>query len=309
MTTVLKLRLGTRASALARWQANWVAAALARQNVEIELVPITTRGDEFDRDRIGNLGEPGVFTKELQKALLDGRIDLAVHSLKDLPTEVVEGLTLAAVPQRHSPHDVLIGRGGARLHALPAAAVIGTGSLRRRAQLLFARPDLVMKDIRGNVDTRLRKLEEGQFDALVLAEAGIARLGFEKHVSEVLAPPMMLPAVGQGALGLETRSSDQVTCGLVADLDHSLTHRAVIAERALLSHLRGGCLAPIGALGQIADSTLTLIAAVLSYNGSKRLYAEGSGRPEEAEALGRQVALELIDQGAADLIAEARDAL
>ena len=309
MTTPARLRLGTRASALARWQAEWVGRALASQAVSIELVPIATRGDEFHRDPIGNLGEPGVFTKELQRALLDGRIDLAVHSLKDLPTEPVEGLLLAAVPERHSPYDVLLSRGGQRLDQLPQGAVVGTGSLRRRAQLLFIRGDLVMKDIRGNVDTRLGKLEQGEYDALVLAQAGIERLGLGQHVTEVLMPPVMLPAVGQGALGLETRADDEATRGLVARLDHYPTHQAVLAERALLAGLRGGCLAPVAALGRAEGTGLTLLAAVLSHDGARRLEAQNATGVEEAEQLGSRVADELLRQGAADLIQQARDVL
>ncbi len=187
----------------ARWQAHWVAAQLAASGVEVDLIPMTTRGDA-DRASIGNIGSPGVFTKELQRALLDGQIDLAVHSLKDLPTDVVEGLVLAAVPARESPHDVLISRRGP-FDALPSGSVIGTGSLRRRAQLLHVRGDLQMRDVRGNVDTRLEKLAAGQYDALVLAEAGLKRLGMEGQITNIFQPEVLLPAVGQGALGIEAR--------------------------------------------------------------------------------------------------------
>ncbi|MEX0641575.1 MAG: hydroxymethylbilane synthase, partial [Pirellulales bacterium] len=204
--TTLRLRLGTRASALARWQAEWVAAQLTSRGVEVELVPIATRGDVRNRESIENIGSPGVFTKELERALLDERIDVAVHSLKDLPTDPVAGLCLPAVPERESPRDVLISRHGLLLDRLPAAATVGTGSLRRRAQLLHARADLVMRDVRGNVDTRLKKLADGEFDALVLAHAGLVRLGLDDQITEILKPARMLPAVGQGALAIEARA-------------------------------------------------------------------------------------------------------
>jgi hydroxymethylbilane synthase len=307
MATTLRLRLGTRASALARWQANWVAARLAATGIEIELVPITTRGDTSQQDPIGNIGSPGVFTKELQRALLEGRIDLAVHSLKDLPTDVVEGLTLAAVPERESPRDVLVNRAGEHLAQLPEQARIGTGSLRRRAQLLHARPDLQMRDIRGNVDTRLRKLEQGEYDALVLAEAGLRRLDLAQHITEILAPETMLPAVGQGALGIEARANEAATLASLAALDDRPTHQAVLAERSLLEHLRGGCLAPIGAWGRHGDDgQLHLSAVVLSPDGKQRLIASAAAPPDEAVDLGCRVANELIALGAAELIGAAR---
>jgi hydroxymethylbilane synthase len=307
MTTTLRLRLGTRASALARWQADWVAARLTAAGVEIELVPITTRGDASQRDPIGNIGSPGVFTKELQRALLECRIDLAVHSLKDLPTDAVAGLTLAAVPERDSPHDVLVSRAGQPLAKLPERAIVGTGSLRRRAQLLFARPDLNVRDIRGNVDTRLAKLRQGKYDALVLAEAGLRRLGLAQQISEIFSPDVMLPAVGQGALGIEARVDDHATLAALAAFDHGPTHQAVLAERSLLAHLRGGCLAPVGAWGRSgADGQLHLSAIVLSPDGRQRLTASAASPAQQAAQLGRRVADELIAADAARLIEAAR---
>ena len=251
MTITVSLRplqLGTRSSALARWQADWVAARLRECGTEVELVPITTTGD-VTRQPLGEVGGSGLFTKELQQALLDGRIDLAVHSLKDLPTVAVSGLALAAVPPRESVCDVLISRAGAVLLDLPQSARIGTGSLRRRAQLLNVRPDLQVFDIRGNVDTRIRKLQAGEYDAIVLAEAGLRRLEFMAHATEVLSPLAMLPAVGQGALGIEARAHDERTRKAVAELNDPAAWGAVTAERSLLAALRGGCLAPVGALG------------------------------------------------------------
>ena len=305
--STLRLRLGTRASALARWQAGWVAAQLQNCGVEIELVPITTKGDAQSRDPIGNLGSPGVFTKELQRALSEDRIDLAVHSLKDLPTEIVEGLCLTAVPERESPHDALISREALAFEALPPGAAIGTGSLRRRAQLLHARRDLRMCGIRGNVDTRLEKLLSGQFDALILAEAGLKRLGLEAHITQILSDSWMLPAVGQGALGIECRIADSATREALALLDHPPTHQAVLAERSLLAALSGGCLAPIGAWARTnAEGHLQLDAAVLSSDGSRRIAGSAGAPRDAAELLGRELAESLIAQGATELISAAR---
>ena len=307
----MPLRLGTRASALARWQAEWVAARLTALGHQVELVPITTTGDAQQTDRIGNLGSPGVFTKELQRALLDERIDLAVHSLKDLPTDVVEGLILAAVPERESPLDVLVCQHATSLDSLSVGARVGTGSLRRRAQLLHRRADLRMLEIRGNVDTRLRKLADGEFDALVLAEAGLKRLGLTEHIAAVLNVDVMLPAVGQGALGIETRADDATTLAAVRMLDHAASHQAVLAERSLLAALLGGCLAPVGALARTnAAGKLTLSAAVLSFDGQQRIavLGESSATAADAIALGQTVASQLNAQGAAELIAASRSA-
>ncbi len=231
MDTTRALQIGTRASALARWQAEWVAARLQACGHAVELVPITTHGD-IVRGPLGEAGGVGLFTKELQHALLDGRIDLAVHSLKDLPTEHVPGLALAGVPPRESVCDALLSRNNLTLAELPNGAVVGTGSLRRRAQLLHLRPDLRFVDIRGNVDTRIRKLQAGEYDAIVLAEAGLNRLQLTAHITQVLSPPEMLPAVGQGALGIEARAGDQRTRSAVDALNDPATHAAVLAERA-----------------------------------------------------------------------------
>ncbi|MBI2825833.1 MAG: hydroxymethylbilane synthase [Planctomycetia bacterium] len=301
------LRIGTRASALARWQAEWVADQLRARGVDALLVTLTTRGDREQAQSIGTIGGEGVFTKEIQRALLADEIDLAVHSLKDLPTEPVEGLVLAAVPKRHSPADVLVSREGLFLDKLRPGAVVGTGSLRRRAQLWHKRPDLVMNDIRGNVDTRLRKVGAGDYDAIVLAEAGLARLGLESHVTEVLSKSVMLPACGQGALGLECREGDAATYDALAPLDDPHTHRAVDAERAMLRALRGGCLAPVGGWGRVeSDGRLWLTAVVLAADGRQRLSAESHAAPAEAAEMGRRVAADLIAQGAAQLIEATR---
>lgn len=301
-----KLRLGTRASALARWQADWVSAQLQALQIEVELVLITTSGDAQQVGPIGNIGSSGVFTKEIQRALLDNRVDLAVHSLKDLPTEPVEGLVLAAVPERESTRDALLSVQAKSLGHLKQGAIVGTGSLRRQAQLLHARPDLELRDIRGNVDTRLRKLDEGEFDAIVLAEAGLRRLQLADRITELLPQAIMLPAVGQGALGIEARSDDTATLQMITRLDDPITHASVLAERALLSHLRGGCMAPVGGWGRIADGQLRLSGVVLSGDGSQRLLAEDTAAPAEATALGIRVAEMLLSQGAAALISASR---
>ncbi|MEO8497699.1 MAG: hydroxymethylbilane synthase [Planctomycetota bacterium] len=300
------IRLGTRASALARWQAEWVAARLTELGATVELVFIKTGGDGTTTP-ITESGSQGLFTKEIQRALLDGRVDLAVHSLKDLPTERIDGLDLAAVPPRESPNDAFISNQAASVAQLPSGARVGTGSRRRQSQLLHARPDLTVHDIRGNVETRLQKLDAGDYDAIILAEAGLNRLGLAGRITQLLPPTMMLPAVGQGALGLETRTDDQVTIAVVKQLDDAATHACVVAERALLAALRGGCLAPVGAWGRIANSKLHLDAVVLSADGVTRLASAVSGDVVAAMALGEEAARHLIEQGATALIAGARE--
>jgi hydroxymethylbilane synthase len=320
------LRLGTRGSQLARWQAEWVAGHLRRLGHAVELVEIATRGDVERARAIEEIGTRGVFTKEIQRALLAGDVDLGVHSLKDLPTEPVEGLTLGAVPPRESAADVLvlptdrrtdnsvrptsatdrIVRPTELLAGLTRGARVGTGSLRRQAQLRHARPDLRIDDVRGNVDTRLRKLDDGQFDAIVLAEAGLRRLGLERRITKVLPFDVMLPAVGQGALAIECRADDEGTLSAIMPLEDAAARAAVTAERALLAHLRGGCMAPIGAWGWIENGVLQLSAVVLSVDGAQRLSANDSAAAGESEALGRRVAEALLGQGAASLIAASR---
>ncbi len=316
------LRLGTRGSQLARWQAEWVAAELRRSGHEVELVEIATRGDVERGAAIEEIGTRGVFTKEIQRALLAGTVDVGVHSLKDLPTEAVDGLVIAAVPPRESPADVLVlgarsdERGASEVVSrssllapgsfLPAGARVGTGSLRRQAQLRHVRSDLRISDIRGNVDTRLRKLDEGHFDAIVLAEAGLRRLGLAKRITEVLSFDLMLPAVGQGALAIECRADDEATLAAARPLQEAATRAAVTAERALLANLRGGCMAPVGALGRVEGGELRLSAVVLSADGERRLAAGDVATLAESASLGRRVADALLAQGASDLIAEAR---
>jgi hydroxymethylbilane synthase len=290
---------------LAQWQANWVAAELRRHGVSVELVNITTSGDERQTGA-GPITGTGVFTKEIQRDLLAGRIDLAVHSLKDLPTDVVPGLVLAAVPERAAVADVLVSDRYDSVDALPPGAVVGTGSLRRRAQLLHYRNnELEVRDIRGNVDTRLRKLREGHYEAIILAQAGLERLGLRDRITQVLPLDMMLPAVGQGALGIEAREDNAATRSALAVLNHAPTHSAVLAERAMLAALEGGCLAPIAAWGRIEGGQLHLTGRVLDPAGLQILAAEGRAVADDAE-LGKRVAAELLSQGAAELIAGCR---
>jgi hydroxymethylbilane synthase len=306
MSAARVLRLGTRASPLARWQADWVAGELRTLGCQVVLVPLSTRGDQERAAPLGAIGGQGVFTKELQRALLDDEIDLAVHSLKDLPTDVVDGLLLAAVPPRAASADALVTRRARSLAELPEGAKIGTGSLRRRAQLWHVRPDLELLDIRGNVDTRLRKLDDGQYDALVLAQAGLTRLGLADQITQVLPDDMMLPAVGQGALGIESRSADDDLKQTLAPLDDPFTRAAVTAERAMLAALGAGCLAPVGAKGEALADELRLRGVVLSGDGKRRLFAERRGAPHDASRIGRQLAEDLLLQGAGELIASAR---
>ena len=254
------------------------------------------------------MGGQGVFTKEIQRALLDNAADLAVHSLKDLPTEEVPGLCLAAVPERADPGDAMVCRKWSSLDELPQGAVVGSGSLRRQSQILRVRPDLKLKDIRGNVETRLKKLDGGDFDALILAEAGLRRLGLEEHITQVLPVSVMLPAVGQAALGLETRADDRATRDVVEKLVHPASFAAVTAERSMLAELLGGCLAPIGAWGRTDDDgRLTLTGRVLSPDGSACLESTIANGLGAAEQLGRDVARSLVEQGARKLITASRD--
>ena len=302
------LRIGTRGSPLALWQANFVADRLRSVAAlrPVELVEIQTEGDVYRDAALVRIGGEGVFTKEIQRALLAGSVDVAVHSLKDLPTVVVHELVLAAVPARGPTGDALVSRRHESFAALPSGAVVATSSLRRRAQVLHRRPDLRLVDIRGNVETRLRKLEEQNLDALILAEAGLKRLGLAAQVTEVLDPSWMLPAVGQGALGLECRAGDAETQQLLRHLDDAATHQAVLAERNFLRAMGGGCQVPMGAAATVAGTTLTLRAAVLKPDGTVRLEATRTGPTADAEALGQKVAEQLLEEGAAALLAAPR---
>lgn len=304
----LTLRIATRSSALALWQANHVAARIAEvaPDVTTEIIHVTTTGDRDQSGSLRSFGGLGVFTREVQKAVLEGRADLAVHSLKDLPTDSTPGLVIAAVPPREETADALVLPSGTtgdfELSALPQGAKIGTGSLRRRAQLLHLRPDLVLEEARGNVDTRLRKLDGGEFHALILAAAGLKRLGLESRISQRLMPPTMYAAVGQGALGIECREGDVLTLEVLSGLDDRPTHVRATAERSLLNRLRAGCHAPVGVETRIDNAGLHLEGIVLSPDGRQRLVAKGDRADADAVALGNQVADRLLELGAAALI-------
>ncbi len=301
------LTIGTRGSKLALWQTHWVKAQLEAHHpdLRIEIAIISTKGDRVLDVSLPKLGEQGkgLFTKELEEALLAGRADLAVHSLKDLPTEFVEGLQLTAVCEREDPRDALVARLGiAAFGDLRRGAIVGTSSLRRIAQLQALRPDLELVPVRGNVDTRLGKLDAGQYDALILAAAGLKRLGYAHRITECLAEDLMLSAVGQGALGIETRADDAAVASLVTVLDHLPTRRACTAERALLKGLGGGCLVPIAALAQLSGAELTLSGLVASADGAQVVRGKASGQAAQAEEIGQRLADDLLARGAGRLL-------
>ncbi len=299
------LRIGTRGSPLALWQANHVADRLRPLTAPrpVELVVIETSGDAVRDLPLAQIGGDGLFTKEIQRALLMDVIDVAVHSLKDLPTVAIDGLTLAAVPPRGPSGDVFVSRRHRRFDELPPGAVVATGSLRRRAQALHRRPDLKLAPIRGNVETRLRKLDEQALDAIILAQAGLERLGLAERITEILDPSWMFPAVGQGALGLECRSGDAAALAALGPLNDAPTRQAVLAERALLRGLGGGCLVPIGASAAVEGDQLTLGAVVLAADGSRRVADETEGRAAEAEAVGHALAERMLTHGAREVLA------
>lgn len=296
----MRLRLGARGSLLSLAQARLVTQSLEGR-VEVELVVVKTTGD-----RLSAAGSPiewkGDFTRELDEALLDGRIDFAVHSMKDVPTQVPVGLALAAVPVREDPRDVLIARPRRSFEELPVGTRVGTASLRRKAQLLAARPDLEVIEARGNVDTRLARLAEGRFDAIVLARAGLARLARLEEASEVLPTSLILPAIGQGALAIYARGDDRATLTLLEALDDGASHREAEAERSLLSTLEAGCKAPVAGLARVSDGSLTLSAGVFSPDGSSALREQSQGPASEAVSIGRDAGRKLLDRGAAALI-------
>lgn len=289
------IRLGTRASLLALTQARWVAARLAHAGRVVELHPIHTTGDRIRERRFAPGDGKGVFVAELEQALLEGAIELAVHSMKDLPGEMPEGLLLAAVPPREDPRDVLVGRTAPALAALPPGALIGTSSLRRRAQLLAARPDIQVTDLRGNIDTRLRKLDEGRYDAICLAAAGLHRLGLAGRITEYFALETMVPPVGQGALALQTRTDDARTRAALSPLHDEATARAVRTERTVLAALGGGCSLPLGVFARAAGAALTVTALLCSEDGA-RVIREQLSATDTPEEIGREIAARLRAQ-------------
>jgi len=293
------LTIGSRGSQLALWQAHWVQARLESFGFTCKLEIIHTTGDKITDVALSKVGTKGLFTKEIEEALLAGTIDLAVHSLKDMPTDLPAGLTLAAIPEREDPRDALI---GGRLANLSQRAHVGTSSLRRAAQLRAIRPDLEISDIRGNLDTRLRKLDEGKYDAIVLAAAGLRRLGWDHRITELLGPEVMCPAVGQGALAVETRDDSgeaQQACGR---LEHAETRIAVTAERAVLAALGGGCQVPIGAYATLDGAKVQLRAIIVSPDGAQVIRKEASGQAVDAARIGRTLGDELLAEGGAKIL-------
>jgi hydroxymethylbilane synthase len=294
-----RLTIGSRGSQLALWQANWTRARLEALGYECQVQIIQTIGDKFTDVALSKIGSKGLFTKEIEEALLDGRIDLAVHSLKDLPTDLPDGLVLAAIPEREDPRDAIAGK---KLWELPQGAKIGTSSLRRAAQMRVIRPDMRIENIRGNVDTRLRKLDEGQYDAILLAAAGLRRLGWQARIAETLEVSDMCPAVGQGALAIETRADQgagHIACQLLEDAD---TRACITAERALLAKLGGGCQVPIGAHATLVGAKLHLQAVVVSPDGAMVIKKALDSLPAEAEELGRRVGDAVLAEGGRQIL-------
>jgi hydroxymethylbilane synthase len=299
------IKIGTRGSQLALWQANFVKGLLEKvaDDIKVEIVPIKTSGDIILDVSLARLEGKAFFTKEIEDALLDGRVDIAVHSGKDVPTELPTGLALGGFLKRHCPNDAWISASQKSFAKLPKGAVVGTSSLRRRAFIAHLRPDLSIVDLRGNVDTRLRKLKEGQFDAVVLAAAGLERLGLLSEITELLPTDLFPPAVSQGAVAVEIRTNEDFTKRLVAKIvDEDTTHSAS-AERALLAALEGGCQVPLGALAKMtADGALHLFASLIDPDGNRRINASASGPKSAPEALGLRVARELKDKGGDEIL-------
>ncbi|HUW42255.1 MAG TPA: hydroxymethylbilane synthase [Rectinemataceae bacterium] len=297
------VRIGTRSSALARWQADWIRAKLQelRPGLRCAIMPISTAGDRILDRSLPEIGGKGVFTQELEAALASGEIDLAVHSLKDLPVESPPELTLGAVAEREDPRDVLVSARYATLHELPRGSRVGTSSPRRASQLLALRPDLALASLRGNVDTRIRKALEGEYDAIVLAAAGLVRLGRASAVSSYFGFGEMLPAPGQGALAVQCRAGDEAVLDLLGPVDHRPTRVAVAAERAFLRALGGGCSAPIAALGGFDGLTVALEGLVAARDGTALVRVRGSGA--DPEELGERLALEALGKGGRELLA------
>ena len=302
--------IGTRSSKLALWQAEWVKAELQRMNpgLRIELNKIKTTGDKILDVPLAKVGGKGLFVKEIEEALLRGEADLAVHSMKDVPTEFPEGLHLAVICEREDPRDAFIAQnkeqGAKSFKDLPKGATIGTSSLRRSCQLLSKRPDLKIAQLRGNLETRFRKLDEGQFDAMILATAGVKRLGWQQRITEVIEPGTSLPAIGQGAVGIECRINDEFINQLIAPLNHQETSICVRAERALLKRLQGGCQVPIAAYATIKDGRLIMDGLVGSVTGDKIIKEHLEGRSEDADALGIALGEKLLLKGADKILAE-----
>jgi hydroxymethylbilane synthase len=300
------LRIGTRGSLLAKWQAEYVRKQLfARAGVETEIVIIKTSGDKQQMSPLSQIGGKGVFIKELEEALLAETIDLAVHSVKDVPTDTPSRLMFPAVCRREDVRDCLVAANGATIASLRQGARVGTGSLRRQAQLRHIRPDLDVRDLRGNVDTRLRKVESGEYEGIMLAKAGLDRLGWSARITETLSPEVFLPAVGQGAIAVECRLQDTEAAEVVAGLDDAESRTAIIAERSLLAALHGGCQVPLGAWARLERGELVMEACVCSVDGVQYIKQRATSTPEHAAELGGHMATLLMEAGAQSILEEA----
>lgn len=305
---MFRLRLGTRGSRLALWQADWVAREMHRfhPTLQIEMKVIKTQGDKILDVALSKIGDKGLFTKEIENELLAGEIDLAVHSMKDLPTILPSGLIAGAVLPRENPQDVLISSQGFNLETLPRGGRIGTSSLRRIAQMKALRPDLRPVDLRGNLETRLKKMEDQKLDGIILAYAGVKRLGFDACITQMIDTQVILPAVSQGAVVAEVRATDQDTRKLIAPINDQATDAATRAERALLRELEGGCQVPIAALAQVRGDRLQLRAMVASLDGEHVIRDSQDGEIDRAEDIGRNLAKRMLDRGAAQILSEIR---
>ncbi len=300
------LRIGTRGSPLALWQANWVKEQLEGRHPElrVELTPIRTKGDKILDVPLAQVGGKGLFVKEIEEAILREEVDLAVHSMKDVPTQLPDGLIIGAITEREDIRDVLVSRDGLKLAALPREARIGTSSLRRGAQLKGLRKDFILVSLRGNLDTRLKKLYSQELSAVVVAAAGMHRMGFAGRITEYLAPEVCLPAIGQGALGLEWRKEDRMVQELAGFLNHPPTALAVRSERSFLKVLEGGCQVPIACWGEVREGRIRLRGMVADLEGERILKGTLEGKAEEGEALGARLAGDLLKQGAGDILKE-----
>lgn len=303
-----EILIGTRGSQLAFWQAKFVAENLRKNfSGSVKLVKIKTTGDKILDSPLAKIGGKGLFVKEIEEALLKGEIDLAVHSMKDVPTELPARLTIGAMLERENPGDALISKGDVRLSDLPESSVIATSSLRRKAQLLNFRPDLKVVDVRGNLDTRVRKMEEGLFDAILLAVAGLVRMGWADKITERISTDIVLPAVGQGSIGIEIRKEDEEMAELVSSLNHKETYVSLTAERAFLKRLEGGCQVPIGALGLVKDGRFMLSGVVASLDGKRLIRDSVFGDSSQAEIMGINLAERLIENGAGEILKGIRE--
>lgn len=304
-----KLRLGTRGSQLALWQAEFVAREIKNQmpELKIETIIIKTKGDKILDVALSKIGDKGLFTREIENALLAGEIDLAVHSMKDLPSFLAPGLNLGAVLKRENPRDVLISKRGYTMTNLPHNGLVGTSSLRRIAQLKNLRPDIQISDLRGNVETRIRKMNEHNLDAIILAYAGVERLGLSHVITDIISTDSVLPAVGQGAIAVEIRNEDKDTAAIMAKINHMPTFITTKAERAFLRQLEGGCQVPIACLAQINDGEIHIEGLIASIDGQEVLRDSASGRLDQAEMIGQQLAQYLLDQGGQKILQEIKE--